>query len=738
MNIGKETGLGPALRVLRHYRERRRYYQMTFPNGERAVVLVAGMPAPSVELVRLVLGGVIPWQTVWEYTPTRAGGYSNYIYDLKAMFAVTAEGSDDSLHWIRDALLPCQSIEEARALLLQRERMANGSRDEPGDGFTMWRMRTDTGSNGTSNKREPGSPALQNGSAERADKPSSIPARYRIREGAQGRILSCVEAPTITVRVDRGIVISAKQARKYPAGTIFLDGAAKSEPFVDFEKDIYNLDHHQGCIRSLASCEQAVLLIRKRGDLRKRDWLVLANDGDLDTIFAAWVLLNYLRLNESPDLRVRVMPMLRLEGVIDAHGPDAGDLSALPPELLQATSAILKQLRQQEAVFKSFGRWPEIDLLEYFADRLRAIDEFVYAPEMFERADRVDELARAEITNACVAVVCSSEDDMEEVEQQCRRVYGERLGILVFQTAPSAYVVRRIDRTLPATLEEAYDRLNLLDPAVKGGSQNRWSGSAEIGASPRKTGTALTPDEIIAALRDVFRKPAFRDSVPGILRAMLLTVGAIAPALALIVFANLVGEASSMAEQAGVLSAVVLTITAMTLYGWKARSISGAYGWRRPHGLGWLVTLPAAFAGAVAGGVWHPGSVMYPTGFHSLYMFGPFAALLFPLSAELIFRGVILGRLALRLPIRTGRGSWWGSWPTVISSALYAAASLLLFMSLSNDSIELTQGVLTIAGALVFGIASGVARERSESIVPSVLLHCLCAAALLVTGKFLF
>ena len=735
MNIGKETGLGPALRVLRHYRERRRYYQMTFPNGERAVVLVAGMPAPSVELVRLVLGGVIPWQTVWEYTPTRAGGYSNYIHDLKAMFAVTAEGSDDSLHWIRDALLPCQSIEEARALLLQRERMANGSRDEPGDGFTMLRMRTDTGSNGTSNKREPGSPALQNGSAERADKPSSIPARYRIREGAQGRILSCVEAPTITVRADRGIVISAKQARKYPAGTIFLDGAAKSEPFVDFEKDIYNLDHHQGCIRSLTSCEQAVLLVRKLGDLRKRDWLVLANDGDLDTIFAAWVVLNHLRLNESPDLRARVMPMLRLEGVIDAHGPDAAELSALPLEHLRATSAMLKQLRQQEVVFKSFERWSEIDLLEYFADRLRAIDEFVYSPEMFEQAHPVDELARSEIKNACVAVACSSEGDIEAVERQCRKVYGERLGILVFQTAPSAYVVRRVDRTLPATLEEAYDRLNLLDPAVKGGSQNRWSGSAEIGASPRKTGTALTPEEIIAALRDVFRKPALRDSVPGILRAMLLTGAAIAPALALIGFANLVGDASS---KAGVLSAVVLTITAAALYGWKARSVSGAYGWRRPHGLGWLVTLPVAFAGAVAGGVWPPGAVFYPTGSHSSYVFGPVAALLFPLSAELIFRGVILGRLALRLPIRTGRGSWWGSWPTVISSALYAAASLLLFMSLSNNSIELTQGVLIIAGALVFGIASGVARERSESIVASVVLHWLCAATLLAGGKFVF
>ena len=57
-----------------------------------------------------------------------------------------------------------------------------------------------------------------------------------------------------------------EQANK---GTIFLDGAAKGEPFMDASRGIYNLDHHEGCVRSftLSTCEQAMILIRKGLDL---------------------------------------------------------------------------------------------------------------------------------------------------------------------------------------------------------------------------------------------------------------------------------------------------------------------------------------------------------------------------------------------------------------------------------------------------------------------------------------
>jgi hypothetical protein len=287
MIIGKETGIGPAIRVLRHFTERQRFYQIKFASGEQALVLIAGMPAPSVELVRLALGGLVPWQTVWEYNPMRAGGYSDYIHKLKAMFSPTSGRSDDSAHYIRDALLPCQSIEEARTLLLERERRADSAPNEIADGFTGREPRSVTSNDGwelgilsplhgssaekikpdgiSQNNRERSNGKPDPFFAEDLDgaKIAAVPNRYRIRNDDQGRVLACVEAPTVTVRAERGVAISAKQARNYPAGAIFLDGAAQGDPFVDVQKDLYNLDHHDGCIRSLATCEQAMVLLRK-------------------------------------------------------------------------------------------------------------------------------------------------------------------------------------------------------------------------------------------------------------------------------------------------------------------------------------------------------------------------------------------------------------------------------------------------------------------------------------------
>ena len=148
--------------------------------------------------------------------------------------------------------------------------------------------------------------------------------------------------------------------------------------------------------------------------------------------------------------------------------------------------------------------------------------------------------------------------------------------------------------------------------------------------------------------------------------------------------------------------------------------------------------LPAALIGAVIGGTWAPGSFAYRMGPGNFYQFTGTAALLLPLAAELLFRGVILGHLAARLPIQKSAGRWWNSWPTLISTALYAAASLLLFVTISRGQILFSQWILIVGGAAIFGIASGIARERSESILSSVLLHCVCAAALLLSSRLRF
>ena len=762
MPIGNETGIGPAIRVFRHFIERRRFYQIKFASGEQALVLVAGMPAPSVELVRLALGGLVPWQTVWEYNPMRAGGYSDYIHKLKAMFSPTTERSDDSVHYIRDALLSCQSIDDARRLLLQRERLANSTTNEFAGDLTRREPRSVVRNDGwqlgvryprhepaaekvkpdfiSQNDGKQGNGKTEAVFAEDLDraKISTVPNRYRIRQDGKTRVLTCVEAPTVIVRAERGLAISAKQARKSSPGTIFLDGVAQGDPFIDIQKELYNFDHPEGCVRSLATCEQTMVSIRKGLDLCKRDWVILANDADLDTVLAVWVLLNHRRLNDDSKARAKIMPLLRLEGIIDTHGLDVRDLAGLPPDLLHSTSALLKQLQQQEIVLKDYGRWSETDLLEYIADRLRAVDELMYAPENFAGLHEVNELARTEIVKGSVAVACSSDAGMDEVERQLQGIYGQRLAILIFQNSPSTYRVRQVDRSLPATLERAYERLNLLDPAATAGYENRWGGSAEIGVSPRKTGTALLPTQITEAVREAFWQPTLVDVVSAIPRAVFLAVAALSPALALIFVGNLLRDRRYIVGGTDLLSALVLTVTVAVLFCLNARRVPGLYGWRAPAGFGWLTVFPAALIGAATGGVWAPGSLAYRMGPDYLHEFTGVAALLLPLTAELLFRGVIIGHLAGRLPIRGGGAPWWHSWPNLISAALYAGSSLVLLFSFSGGEIQINQWLVTVGGAAIFGIASGIARERSESILSSVLLHWVCVAALLFSSRMLF
>jgi membrane protease YdiL (CAAX protease family) len=276
-----------------------------------------------------------------------------------------------------------------------------------------------------------------------------------------------------------------------------------------------------------------------------------------------------------------------------------------------------------------------------------------------------------------------------------------------------------------------------LDPAATGGSENRWGGSPEIGVSPRQTGTGLTPIQIIEAVREAFWKPSLFDVVSAIPRAAFLALAALLPALGLIFVGKLFGDRGHVVGEAVLLSAVVLTMTVGILFWSKARRVPGLYGWRAPTGFGWLIALPVALIGAVTGGAWAPGSLAYRMGPDNVYKFTGLAALLLPLGAELLFRGVILGHLAARLPIQKSGGPWWRSWPTLISTALYAGASLLLFLSFSRGQIQISQWFLIVGGALIFGIGSGIARERSESILASVLLHWTCVAALLLSSSWL-
>jgi len=564
----------------------------------------------------------------------------------------------------------------------------------------------------------------------------ALPDRYRIKRDNTGAVLTCVEAPTVSVRVQHGFTVTAAAARSAAPGSVFLDGAARGEPFLDPKREVYNLDHHEGCVRSflLATCEQAMVLIRKGIDLRKRDWTVYANDADLDTVLAIWVLLNHLRLNDrSPETRGRVMPLVRLQGVIDAQGLDMQDMSALPPELLAEIHGCIDELREPELALKRRGRWGESDLLGYTADRLRAIDRLVYSPTHFDDVTDVEQLARGEIANGSVAVVCRSKAGIYEVERQLRRLHGKRLGVIVLRTGAATYTLRQVNPYLPTSLELVYTHLNLVDPGAGGHrSGNRWGGSTEIGGSPRSTGTRLTPEQIARVCQQAFRPPALAQRLRRIAGAALGSAGILLAALASVSLPGLIGRGagapSGLAASPAQFSVLLATLGGALLLIRGLRA-PGLYGLRRPAGLDWCLLLPFAIVGALAGGVWIPVPATTPV---SGWLLGVLAL---PLAAEVIFRGLVHGGLVASFAMQECGGPWLLSCPVILSAGFYALWGAIL----RHPAISLIQAipggsdsVLPLLGALLFGAAAGMARERSENIGVSILLHWIGVAAVLL------
>ena len=428
------------------------------------------------------------------------------------------------------------------------------------------------------------------------------------------------------------------------------------------------------------------------------------------------------------------MPLLRLQGVIDAQGLELKDLCGLPPELLAETQAWIDELRARELALKKRGRWQASDLLRHTADRLRAIDRLVYPPKHFDDVAEIDELVRAEIAGGSVAIVCRASTGIYEVEQQLRRLHGRRLGVIVLQTNAAAYSLRQVDPYLPASLEKVYAHLNLIDPAAGGHrSANRWGGSADIGGSPRATGTQVSPEQIAQVCEQAFSAPTLLRRLGRMATAALRGASVMAAALGLAfilrVLDDRVGLRSGTAPSLASQFPLLLMGLGGTFFLLSGSRTPGVYGLRRLAGLDWCLVVPFAMFGALAGGVWVPAVALPASGWGWAELL---ALLTLPVASEVTFRGLVQGSLLTSFPIQKCGGPWFLSRPAVISAALYAVWGAVL----QHLPIALTQTMLggpaPILGALVFGVAAGSARERSESIVSPILLHWIGIAAVLL------
>ncbi len=551
---------------------------------------------------------------------------------------------------------------------------------------------------------------------------AALPDRYSIRPAEEDkRYLCCVEAPEVKVFVQRGFSVKSVAAKKYPEGTIFLDGASQGEPFLDLSRQVLNLDHHEGCIRTftLATCEQALLLTLRGLDIKERPWTIYANEPDLDTVLAIWVLLNGMHLRgEKTRIRRKIIPLVRLEGLIDAHGLELQEFSGFPEDLLQRTSKRLQRLLDEEKQLKASGSWNEIDFLNYTAEQLRSVDRMIYPSDYFEGLRSVEEILRVDLTPNRTAVLCRSGSGIYELETDLKKLYGKRLGLVILQKDPKTYTVRQVDPFLPDTLEAVYRKLNILDPSVSSvDSENRWGGSAEIGGSPRRDGSRLSPQEIAYACQQAFRKPDLTSRLAVAALSLSLTGLIILSGwVALWLFPerdlDKIFRHQQLGFSVGSLAASLLLLALI------ARKRPRLYGIRLPGGWDWLWVTPLALAGGLMGGVWRP------TGSIDLITLGTVLAM--PLGIELAFRSLAHGILIRDFKSLYGSRSWFLSWPVVISSLFYTLWTLSPWVPLTFPSFELfaTGGNwIPPIGAVLFGISAAVARERSASVVAPLLLH---------------
>lgn len=564
-------------------------------------------------------------------------------------------------------------------------------------------------------------------------KKNSIPERYTVRENADGKMLSCLESPNISVQILRGKVTQGQQARKASERTIFLDGAASGEPFMDPERNVYNMDHHEGCVRSftMATCEQAAVLVLKGLDLSEKTWMIRANDPDLDTVLAIWVLVNHNRLvGQNQSILKRIMPILRLEGVIDAQGLELQSLTGFPEELRQETIRKIDYLRENELAIKKTGKWDQIDFADYTLDLLGQIDELVYHPSAFRDFKGLEELAREELEDLSSAVVYRTDLGIYEVEETLKRLYKSRPGIVIVEKNSKVYTIRKTDLFIPVNLSDIYYRLNRIDPAVSGEDpQNRWGGSAEIGGSPRNSGTMLTPAEIASACKFAYRKMSLVERLVRITWDLFL--GLLVPAMSwiLLYFLDFLGPEKNLLRRPflflGTIS-ILFALHSYVFYSLESWKMPWFYGIRKPSGRDWVLIFPLLLLSGFLGGFISPVAVI-------LDDFSPGSLLagwiLLPISLEFLFRGLIHGRVSETYVIQIPGNRWFLSRPTLFSAMVYAIAVFIFPMKsvLPIGSVvsfpEMVGPLVHLVGAFLAGISLGMIRERSDSVITSILFH---------------
>ena len=132
-----------------------------------------------------------------------------------------------------------------------------------------------------------------------------------------------------------------------------------------------------------------------------------------------------------------------------------------------------------------------------------------------------------------------------------------------------------------------------------------------------------------------------------------------------------------------------------------------------PIAIGGVATIPGIRAAALGADAWMLFAALF----------------LGPLGIEVLCRGLVQGALYPHFRVGRHGGAWLVSAPNVVATLLSMVLVLALYEPLrwvASGSTALRLSL--IAGvSLIAGLAGGVIRERSGSLVPTILLHAIAS-----------
>lgn len=558
--------------------------------------------------------------------------------------------------------------------------------------------------------------------------------RYKLVETSEGSVIRCVEAPGLSVLVDPRHHFSEAEARRLGPRVILLDGAGLFAPLLDAAAQVYNLDHHQGCVRAftLATCEQALVLIVKGLELDKGDWSIFADEPDLDTVLAIWLLLNHRRMSRLSDAaKSALFPLLRLEGAIDAHGTGFAEYCGVGDQALEEARRRLDQLMVLDRELRTT---PDLSAIERCTELLRLTDEIVFTPDELETYRPIEEVyGHVSLGRERVAVACRDASGIYEVESRLRDVWDTRLGVVILENAPGRYTLRVPGVIGALDLGVAYAVLNWVDPSVERSTGQLWGGADEIGGSPRERGSALCATDVLQVIEWTYARPRRPSAIVSRVVFASLAAGMFGFAAALAGAFQVTRGASEAIAGVAIFGAVLFVAG-----GWlsfrRARRLPWGPGWQRPDGGSWWKLSPLALAFGVLGGSWTPDSGDVAAG-TAILAWSSAAVAAFGL--EMWFRGWVHNRVWL--DVDRGRAVTRSRVSTAIwtSSAVYAAFTVVGVAIGALPEPIVANGYVSpwsVAGiaALALGVALGKIRERSRSYWPTIVIQSTAAALLLL------